>query len=89
MCHAYPSAPGAGPDPVAGARGSLIAGVNVHSVRLAGLVAHQEVLLGGRGETLSIRHDTTERSAFVGGVLLAVRSIQSTPGVTVGLDALL
>jgi 4-hydroxy-tetrahydrodipicolinate reductase len=64
--------------------------VPIHSVRLPGLVAHQEVLLGGRGETLSIRHDTTSREAFVPGVLLALERIGSLPpGLTVGLEALL
>jgi 4-hydroxy-tetrahydrodipicolinate reductase len=64
--------------------------VPIHSVRLPGLVAHQEVLLGGRGETLSIRHDTTSREAFVPGVELALAKVGSLPpGVTVGLDELL
>jgi 4-hydroxy-tetrahydrodipicolinate reductase len=65
-------------------------GVEIHSVRLPGLVAHQEVILGGTGETLTIRHDTTSREAFVPGVLLALERVRSLPpGVTVGLDALL
>ena len=64
--------------------------VPIHSVRLPGLVAHQEVILGGRGQTLSIRHDTTSRDAFVPGVLLALERVQGLPpGLTVGLDALL
>ena len=64
--------------------------VPIHSVRLPGLVAHQEVILGGRGETLTIRHDTTSREAFVPGVLLALERLPGLPpGVTVGLDALL
>jgi len=64
--------------------------VPIHSVRLPGLVAHQEVILGGRGETLTIRHDTTSREAFVPGVLLALERIRGLPpGLTVGLDALL
>jgi 4-hydroxy-tetrahydrodipicolinate reductase len=64
--------------------------VQIHSVRLPGLVAHQEVILGGAGETLTIRHDTTSRDAFVPGVLLAVKRIRELPaGLTVGLDALL
>ncbi len=64
--------------------------VPIHSVRLPGLVAHQEVILGGRGETLTIRHDTTSREAFVPGVLLAVERVAGLPpGLTVGLDALL
>lgn len=72
-----------------GARGALVDGVHVHSVRLAGLIAHQEVLLGGEGETLSIRHDSYDRASFMPGVLLAVRQVATRPGLTVGLDALL
>jgi 4-hydroxy-tetrahydrodipicolinate reductase len=65
-------------------------GVPIHSVRLPGLVAHQEVILGGAGQTLTIRHDTTSREAFVPGVLLALERLPSLPpGLTVGLDALL
>ncbi|MGI9208834.1 MAG: dihydrodipicolinate reductase C-terminal domain-containing protein, partial [Rhodococcus sp. (in: high G+C Gram-positive bacteria)] len=64
-------------------------GVRVHSVRLAGLVAHQEVLLGTQGETLTIRHDSIDRSSFAPGVLLAVREIASRPGLTLGIDPLL
>lgn len=71
------------------ARGASIGGVPVHAVRLPGLVAHQEVLLGAPGETLTIRHDTTDRSAFLPGVLLAVRQVAARPGLTVGLEALL
>jgi 4-hydroxy-tetrahydrodipicolinate reductase len=64
--------------------------VPIHSVRLPGLVAHQEVILGGLGETLTIRHDTTSREAFVPGVLLALERVRGLPpGLTVGLDALL
>ncbi len=72
-----------------GARGADIDGIPVHSVRLAGLVAHQEVLLGTRGETLTIRHDSTDRTSFVPGVLLAVRQIRERPGLTVGIEPLL
>ena len=62
----------------------------IHSIRLPGLVAHQAVILGGTGETLTIRHDTTSREAFVPGVLLALERLRGLPpGVTVGLDALL
>jgi len=62
----------------------------IHSVRLPGLVAHQEVLLGGLGQVLTIRHDTTSREAFVPGVLLALEKLPTLPpGLTVGLDALL
>jgi 4-hydroxy-tetrahydrodipicolinate reductase len=65
-------------------------GVPIHSVRLPGLVAHQEVIFGGAGETLTIRHDTTSREAFVPGVLLALEKLgELPPGLTVGLDALL
>jgi len=74
---------------IAGARGASVEGVPVHSVRLPGLVAHQEVILGGTGETLTIRHDTTDRQAFVPGVLLGVRRVHELPGVTVGLEGLL
>lgn len=74
---------------IGGARGAAVAGVPVHAVRLPGLVAHQEVLLGNQGEWLTIRHDTTDRSAFMGGVLLAVRKVGDLPGVTVGLEGLL
>lgn len=69
-----------------GARGLLVGEIPVHSVRLRGLVAHQEVLLGGQGETLSIRHDSLDRTGFMPGVLLAVRKVLSNPGLTVGLE---
>ncbi|WLP91134.1 4-hydroxy-tetrahydrodipicolinate reductase [Gordonia sp. NB41Y] len=72
-----------------GARGAEVDGVRVHSIRLAGLVAHQEVLLGTQGETLTIRHDSMDRTSFVPGVLLGVRGIGDRPGLTVGLDDLL
>jgi 4-hydroxy-tetrahydrodipicolinate reductase len=73
-----------------GARGATVDGIHVHSVRVAGLVAHQEVLLGGHGETLTIRHDSLDRASFMPGVLLAARQIKTLPpGLTVGLDALL
>ena len=72
-----------------GARGADVDGVRVHAVRLAGLVAHQEVLLGGSGESLTIRHDSYDRASFMPGVLLGVREIGSRPGVTVGLEHLL
>jgi 4-hydroxy-tetrahydrodipicolinate reductase len=84
---------GLGPDATSAAgevaRGANVNGVRVHSVRLAGLVAHQEVLFGTQGETLTIRHDSIDRSSFVPGVLLAVRQIRHRPGLTVGLDPLL
>lgn len=72
-----------------GARGASVADVTVHSVRLRGLVAHQEVLLGAPGETLTIRHDSLDRVSFMPGVLLGVRQVGSHPGLTVGLDAFL
>jgi len=72
-----------------GARGGDVDGVRVHAVRLTGLVAHQEVLFGTEGETLTIRHDTLDRSSFMPGVLLAVRSVLNHPGLTVGLEPLL
>jgi 4-hydroxy-tetrahydrodipicolinate reductase len=85
---------GAPPDATAsalpGARGATIDDVHVHSVRVAGLVAHQEVLFGGHGETLTIRHDSLDRASFMPGVLLAVRNVASLPvGLTVGLEGLL
>ena len=61
-------------------------GVRVHAVRLAGLVAHQEVLLGGHGETLTLRHDSLSRESFMPGVLLGVRWVLEHPGLTVGID---
>jgi 4-hydroxy-tetrahydrodipicolinate reductase len=72
-----------------GARGADVDGIPVHSVRLAGLVAHQEVLFGTEGETLTIRHDSLDRTSFVPGVLLAVRRIKERPGLTVGIEPLL
>jgi 4-hydroxy-tetrahydrodipicolinate reductase len=79
------------PSGTAKATAAAIGGdVPIHSVRLPGLVAHQEVILGGLGQTLTIRHDTTSRDAFVPGVLLALEKLRSLPpGLTVGLDALL
>jgi 4-hydroxy-tetrahydrodipicolinate reductase len=83
------------PDPtskevIAGTRGGAgPSGIRIHSVRLRGLVAHQEVLLGTMGQSLSIRHDSYDRASFMPGVVLAVKAVASHPGVTVGLDALL
>ena len=74
---------------LAGARGADVDGVPVHSVRLAGLVAHQEVLFGTLGETLTIRHDSIDRTSFVPGVLLAVRRVAEYPGLTIGIESLL
>jgi 4-hydroxy-tetrahydrodipicolinate reductase len=81
--------PDATKDEMVGARGAEVAGVRVHSMRSAGLVAHQEVLLGTLGETLTIRHDSYDRKSFMPGVLLAVRSVLKRPGLTVGLGPLL
>jgi 4-hydroxy-tetrahydrodipicolinate reductase len=72
-----------------GARGASIEGIRVHGVRLRGLVAHQEVLLGAEGETLTIRHDSLDRSSFMPGVIAAIRAVSSRPGLTVGIEALL
>ncbi|WP_089153745.1 4-hydroxy-tetrahydrodipicolinate reductase [Micromonospora sp. NBS 11-29] len=83
------AAPDATRDEVPGARGADIDGVRVHAVRATGLVAHQEVLFGTTGETLTIRHDSYDRASFMPGVLLAVRQVAHRPGLTVGLDALL
>ena len=86
---------GLGPSPDAtsteldGARGADVDGVPVHAVRLAGLVAHQEVLMGAEGETLTLRHDSYDRASFMPGVLLAVREIGRRPGLTVGIEGLL
>jgi 4-hydroxy-tetrahydrodipicolinate reductase len=89
------AAAGRGPVPdatsqeLAGARGAVVDGVHVHAVRLRGLVAHQEVLLGNPGEQLTIRHDSFDRVSFMPGVLLAVRQVAQRPGLTVGLGPLL
>jgi 4-hydroxy-tetrahydrodipicolinate reductase len=74
---------------LAGARGAKVGDVPIHSLRLRGLVAHQEVLLGDQGETLSIRHDSIDRSGFMPGVLLAIRSVSTRPGLTFGLENLM
>lgn len=89
------AAAGLGPVPdattsqVDGARGAVVDGVHVHAVRLRGLVAHEEILLGNPGEQLSIRTDSFDRSSFMPGVLLAVREVGAHPGLTFGLDQLL
>jgi 4-hydroxy-tetrahydrodipicolinate reductase len=72
-----------------GARGADVDGVRVHAVRAAGLVAHQEIIFGTAGETLTIRHDSLDRVSFMPGVLLAARSVASRPGLTVGIESLL
>jgi len=84
-----PPGPDATTQEIPGARGAQVDGIHVHSVRARGLVAHQEVILGGLGETLTIRHDSTDRSSFMPGVLLAVERIAEHPGLTVGLDSFL
>ncbi|HEU0240608.1 MAG TPA: 4-hydroxy-tetrahydrodipicolinate reductase [Micromonosporaceae bacterium] len=81
--------PDATKDEMVGARGTETDGVRIHSVRASGLVAHQEVLFGTAGETLTIRHDSYERASFMPGVLMAVRAILDRPGLTIGLDSLL
>ena len=73
----------------AGARGAEVDGVHVHALRISGLVAHQEVVFGAEGETLTIRHDSLDRVSFMPGVLLAVRNVMSRPGLTIGLEPLL
>ncbi|HET9859514.1 MAG TPA: 4-hydroxy-tetrahydrodipicolinate reductase [Nocardioidaceae bacterium] len=72
-----------------GARGADVDGIRVHGLRVRGLVAHQEVILGGPGETLTIRHDSMDRVSFTPGVLLGLRRIAGTPGLTVGLETFL
>ena len=74
---------------IPGARGADVEGVRVHAVRMAGMVAHQEVILGGEGETLTLRHDSYDRTSFMPGVVLGVRQIAGRPGLTVGLETLL
>jgi 4-hydroxy-tetrahydrodipicolinate reductase len=81
--------PAGSSESVAGARGGEVDGVRVHSVRLPGLVAHQEVIFGGQGEVLTLRHDSLDRSSFMPGVLLAVQAVAARPGLTVGLEPLL
>jgi 4-hydroxy-tetrahydrodipicolinate reductase len=86
---------GSGPVPDAtstaleGARGADVDGISVHSLRIRGLVAHQEVILGGQGETLTIRHDSLDRVSFTPGVLLGVRRVATVPGLSVGLESFL
>ncbi len=83
------AAPDATSQEVPGARGASVQDVRVHSVRLRGLVAHQEVLLGSAGETLTIRHDSLDRASFMPGVLAAVRAVGARPGLTVGIEEIL
>ena len=84
-----PPAPDATATALPGARGADVEGVPVHAVRLRGMLAHQEVLLGTAGEVLTIRHDSLDRQSFMPGVLLAVRAVPSLPGLTVGIEGLL
>jgi 4-hydroxy-tetrahydrodipicolinate reductase len=84
-----PPAPGIDAGSAPGARGAVFDGVTIHSVRLPGLVAHQEVLFGGTGQTLTIRHDTTDRSSFMPGVILAIRGVVGRSGLVVGLEELM
>jgi 4-hydroxy-tetrahydrodipicolinate reductase len=84
-----PPAPDATTSSLDGARGARVDGVPVHAVRLRGLVAHQEVLLGGDAELLTLRHDSFDRASFMPGVLLAVRRVRERPGLTVGLEHVL
>ncbi|MDO8915221.1 MAG: 4-hydroxy-tetrahydrodipicolinate reductase [Coriobacteriia bacterium] len=86
---ADPVVPGRDTEVEEGARGAVVEGVHVHSVRLPGLVAHQEVLFGGEGQTLSIRHDSIDRTSFMPGVVLAVREVGKRSGLVVGLEALM
>ena len=74
---------------VTGARGADVDGVRVHSVRLPGLLAHEEVIFGGDGQILTLRHDSTDRTSFMPGVLLAIKAAPTRPGLTVGLEPLL
>jgi 4-hydroxy-tetrahydrodipicolinate reductase len=83
---AMPDATNTGLD---GARGALVGDVHIHSVRLRGLLAHQEVIFGGPGETLSIRHDSLDRIGFMPGVLLGIREVAKHPGITYGLEGFL
>jgi 4-hydroxy-tetrahydrodipicolinate reductase len=78
-----------GDETLAGSRGGEGSGVYIHSLRVPGSVAHQEVIFGAPGETLTIRHDSLDRSSFMPGVLLAIKKVGSHPGLTVGLEQLL
>ena len=84
-----PAMPDVTTDLLSGARGANVSGIPVHSIRLQGLVAHQEVVFGGPGESLTIRHDSYDRESFMPGVLLAVRKVSQSPGLTYGLENLL
>ena len=84
-----PPMPDATSESLEGARGAVVDGIPVHALRLQGLVAHQEVILSGGGESLTIRHDSYDRASFMPGVLLGVREVAKHPGLTVGLEHLL
>jgi 4-hydroxy-tetrahydrodipicolinate reductase len=84
-----PASPGKDTEVAEGARGAEVDGVHVHSVRLPGLVAHQEVLFGGQGQTLAIRHDSIDRTSFMPGVLLAIREVIDRQGFVIGLEELM
>jgi 4-hydroxy-tetrahydrodipicolinate reductase len=86
---ALDSPPDATKQELPGARGAQVDGIRVHGVRLRGLVAHQEVLFGAEGETLTIRHDSLDRVSFMPGVLAAIRAVSSKPGLTVGIESIL
>jgi len=77
------------PEKTSDSRGEPVEGVAIHSVRLPGLMAHQEVIMGGAGQTLSIRHDTTGRECYMPGVMLAIREVVKRKGLIYGLDTLL
>jgi len=83
------SVPDATAQELPGARGAVVDGIHVHGVRLRGLVAHQEVLLGSEGEALTIRHDSLDRASFMPGVIAAVRAVGDRPGITVGIEEIL
>jgi len=77
-------------EPIPGSRGAAgPGGARLHSVRLPGLVAHQEIIFGAQGQSLSIRHDAYDRSSFMPGVLMSIRAVSQRAGLTVGLDAVL
>jgi 4-hydroxy-tetrahydrodipicolinate reductase len=84
-----PPPPDATVQELPGARGADVEGVRVHGVRLRGLIAHQEVLFGAEGETLTIRHDSLDRASFMPGVIAGVRAVGSRPGLTVGIESVL
>jgi 4-hydroxy-tetrahydrodipicolinate reductase len=86
---AIPAPPDATRHELPGARGAQVDGIRVHGVRLRGLVAHQEVLFGAEGETLTIRHDSLDRVSFMPGVFAAIRAVSSKPGLTVGIESIL